>query len=335
MSTELSKVVKELEKKYGITIVTLENDNKAFDVDVIPTGLLPLDIATGIGGIPRGYYTEVFSPDAVGKTTLCIQIVAQAQKLGLDVAYIDMEHRFDPAWASKLGVDLSKMYFTQPPYGEAALNTAQALIEHGGIKLIVIDSIPSLVPKKEIEGAVGDEFVGLQPRIISQNFRQMTPLLKKHNAAVMFTNQVRAKIGGMASLAFGAQTITPGGWAVKFYASLRLDMKRIKTVKDGRGDPVGHIVKLITRKNSLAVPLRTIELYLRYGVGFDPVDSIIDLALANGIIEQGGAWFSIGDSKVQGRAGVREFLEEDDGLRGDIEAKIKDIYMPGATEDES
>lgn len=308
-------VIKALEKKYSTQIQTLGKDDPRRDVKVVPTGILSLDKATGIGGIPLGYITELYSPDGVGKTTLCIQILAKAQEAGLDVAFIDMEHRFDIGWAEQLGLDPSKLYFTQPPYGEAALNIAQALIEHTDVKLIVIDSIPALIPKKELEGEVGDQFVGLQPRIIAQSLRMYTPLLLKHGAGIIMTNQIRAKIGGMGG--FGASNQgTAGGWAVKFFCSLRVDMRRIKTLKNNKsGDATGHIVRFTFRKNSLGVPLKVVDVTLVYGKGFDPNEDLVTQAIKFGIIEQSGAWYQVTEElKVQGRDAVIAALVEDQAL---------------------
>jgi recombination protein RecA len=335
--SNLDKVVEDLRKRYDVSIIYAD-DRKDYDksADAIPTGLLPLDIATGIGGVPRGYFTEVFSRDAVGKTTFCIQLVAHAQKLGLATVFIDMEHRIDPIWVETLGVKWEDMIFIQPAYGEAALNVVRALVESGDIDLIIIDSIPSLVPKVEIEGSAGDQFVGQQAKMIAQHFRQMTPLLRKSNVAVVFTNQIRSKIGGGGSLAYGPQYITPGGWALRFFVSLRIEMKKIKTRKDSQGNALGHIVRATTTKNSLATPLRIADLYLTHGIGFDNAESLIDMAVQEGLIEKSGAWYTIppSDSNIQGRKNVADYLRENQEVTSAIEEKLLDIYLPREGSDE-
>lgn len=325
----LDEIVKGLQKKYGTMIVHLSEKEATEHVASISTGLLPLDLALGIGGIPRGYFTEIYSPEGVGKTTLCLQIAGQAQKQGIKVAYIDMEHRLDPMWAATLGVDLSELYLAQPPYGEAALNITRALVK-GGIGLAIIDSVPSLVPKAEWEAETGDQFVGLLPRMLSQNLRQMTHELAETSSSVIFINQIRSKIGGGGSLAYGPQQTQPGGWALRHNASVRMDMRRIATVKDG-SEVIGQKVRVTIRKNSLSTPYRAADLILRFGVGFDPVESMIDLGLKIGIIEQAGSWYSVYDGeKVQGRQSLYSFLKENDGvytkLYDDIRSKTSVEY---------
>lgn len=326
------KEIDALAKKYGITIGGL-GSSESIHADVIPTGILPLDMAIGIGGIPRGYFTEVYSPEGVGKTTLCLQVAASAQRLGLQVAYIDMEHRLDPSWAIKLGVDIEDMYFTQPPYGEAALNIVKALVK-GGVELVIIDSVPALTPKSEWEGDTGDQFVGLLPRMLAQGMRQIVHDMKDNNASVVFINQVRARIGGMGSLAYGPQEITPGGHALKHNASLRIELRRIAMIQEtsnGIKKPVGQRVKATTKKNSLSTPYKTVELVLRHGVGFDSVESIIDLGIKHGVIIQSGSWFAIGDQKVQGRSSVYDLLVTDTKLLNETESEIRGIL--GGKED--
>lgn len=298
-----------LKKKYDMNVFTLSGgDRQVEDVDVIPSGIPSFDIITGIGGIPRGKFTQIFSNEGVGKTTFCLQLIASAQRMGLETMFIDMENRLDPKWAATLGVDLEKMYFVQPPYGEAALNTTR-IMSREGIGLIVIDSIPTLIPKKEIDGETGDEFVGLQARMIAQYFRQITPEMSKGNTAIVFTNQMRSVIGGAGSLAFGPRTTQPGGWAPKFYSSMIIEMKRIKTLKGTNDVATGHVVKTTIKKSSLSVPLRSAELILTFGVGFDKIEDIINIALKNGIIEQAGAWYSFGGEKFQGRANLYEAIK--------------------------
>jgi len=324
----IDAVAKELGKKYDIFIGHLV-DSEVTEVPCIPTGLLQLDLALGIGGIPRGYFVEVFSPEGVGKTTLCLQIVAQAQRQGLETAYIDMEHRIDPVWAETLGVDLDKMYFTQPAYGEAALNVCHALIK-AGVSLVIIDSVPSLIPKAEWEGVTGDQFVGLLARILSQNLRQMVHSMKSNDATVIFVNQIRSKIGGMGSLAMGPQQTQPGGWALRHNASVRIDMRRIKTIQ-GKEGPTGQIVRATIKKNSLATPFRSAEIRLNYGVGFDRVESLIDAAINLGLIDQSGSWFEVDGEKFHGRASLYEHIYQSEVFEP-MYNKAKGI-LTGVTQD--
>ena len=330
----IEAVVKELEKKHGIFIGHL-SDNEIAQVPYIPTGLLQLDLALGIGGIPLGYFVEIYSPEGVGKTTLCLQLVAQAQQSGLETAYIDMEHRIDPVWAETLGVDLEKMYFTQPAYGETALNVCHALVK-GGVSLIVIDSVPSLIPKAEWEGETGDQFVGLLPRMLAQGLRKMAHDMNKNQATVVFVNQIRAKIGGIGSLAMGPQQTQPGGWALRHNASIRLDMRRIKTLQGklpgGDKGPVGQIVRATVKKNSLATPFRSAELRLTYGIGFDQVESVIDAGLTLGLIEQSGSWFEVDGQKFHGRGGLYEYVGSEEVFVSMYE-KAKGILTGGSDKD--
>jgi len=334
MAKGIEAVAKDLEKRYGILVGHLGRQEEIMQVPYIPTGLLQLDLALGVGGIPLGFYIEIFSPEGVGKTTLCLQIVAQAQRQGLETAYIDMEHRIDPAWATTLGVDLEKMYFTQPPFGEAALNICSALIQ-GGVSLVIIDSVPSLVPKAEWEGEAGDQFVGLLPRLLSQSLRQMVHHMKKNEASVIFVNQIRAKIGGYGSLAMGPQQTQPGGWALRHNASIRMDMRRIKTIKgvlpSGETGAVGQNVQVAIKKNSLATPFRNAIITLRHGVGFDRVESLIDAGITIGLIEQAGAWFQIGEEKFHGRTKLYDYVCEP-GVFEPMYERAKEI-LGGGRED--
>lgn len=323
----LPDVIESLRKQYNVNIVHITEDEATKDIDVIPTGLAPFDIATGIGGIARGFFTEVFSPEGVGKTTFALHLIAKAQGLGLGTAYVDMEHRLDPSWAEKIGVDLSQMLLVQPSYGEAALNVVKALASTGEIGLIAIDSIPALVPKKELEGEGGDQFVGLQARLIAQFFRQATGIVKENNVAVLLINQFRSRIGGIGSLAYGPQKTTPGGYALKHYASMRLDMRRIKTLKDVNGDPSGQIVGVKIVKSSLSTPYRGADIVLTNSIGFDPVASLIDLAIKEGFIEQSGSWYTYNGQKAQGQKGISELISADNSMQ-ELYDKIMKIYLP-------
>lgn len=324
-------LIKKLEKKYESPILRLVDNGPVENVKAISTGLVPLDIATGVGGIPLGKFVEIYSQEGVGKTTLCIQISARAQKLGYQVAYIDMEHRFDLNYARMLGLDLSKMLFTQPPHAEAALNIARELIAGDISRLIIIDSAAALVPKAEVEGQVGDQFPGLQARIMSQNLRITAPLIKEKEATVIFINQLRAKMGGNQSFAYGPQEDTPTGKALKYYTSMRIEMKRIKTLQKNNV-PYGHIARVTIRKNSVAAPLRSADLTFRYGVGFDATESIIDLAIQLGLIVQSGSWFEIGGEKYHGRDSIYSLLEGNEQIRESLMEKISADYTPSVAE---
>lgn len=330
---DLKKVVDGLQKKYGITIGHLDSNN-VIQVPAISTGIIQLDIALGIGGIPRGYITEIYSAEGVGKTTLCLQIVAQAQREGLEVSYIDMEHRLDINWAMTLGVDVNNIYFTQPESGEDALNIARALAR-GGVSLIVIDSVPALVPRAELDGETGDQYVGLQPRMIAQSIRQMVHDLKTNNVSVVFVNQVRAKIGGYGSLAMGPQQTQPGGWALKHFASVRIDMKRIKSLKDSKGNPTGHQVIATVRKNSLGTPYRQATLTLKHGVGFDPIEDMIDLGLNLGHVEQSGSWYTLYETKVQGRNSLYDMISGSPDICRKLEDDILGVLLYGKSNNDN
>ena len=321
----LDDVVKGLEKRYGIKIGHLD-DMKALQVPYFPTGFMQLDSILGIGGIPLGFFLEVYAPEGVGKTTLCLQLVARAQELGYTAAYIDMEHRLDPEWAATLGVDFSKMYFAQPPYGEAALNIARSFVD-GGVSLTIIDSVPALVPKKELEGDTGDQFVGLQPRMLAQNMRQMVHSMRENASTVVFINQIRSKIGG-GSLAFGPQQTTPGGWALKHNASIRIDMRRIKAIQSNN-EQTGQVVRFSIKKNSLGKPYGQTELVLKFGVGFDRLEELIDLGLEHSIIGQAGSWYTYRDEKIQGRDNLYQFLSDNKEETDLLYDMLKDIIYGG------
>ena len=323
-----SKTLKSLQKKYGVFIGHLDT-SEAIQVASIPTGLIALDHALGIGGIPKGKITEIFAPEGAGKTTLSLQIIASAQKQDIAAAYVDMENRLDVRWAETLGVNLGKMYFTQPSFGEDAMNITKALIE-GGVGLVVIDSVPSLTPKKEYEGETGDQFVGLLPRLLSQALRQMAHPMSEHGTAVIFINQMRAKIG-MTGFG-GATTTQPGGWALRHNASVRLSLRYIQRITDTKNQPIGQKVRATVVKSSVSTPMRVADLSLMYGIGFDNLESVIDSALDFGFIEQGGAWYTIGEEKIQGRSSLKEYLESNTAVVSDMEEKIRSMLF--GTEDE-
>lgn len=311
-----NSVIKALQKKYGAAIIRLESDDSGLSVSSLSTGILSLDYSTGIGGIPIGAFTEIFAHNAVGKTTLAIQLAAQAQKNGLPVAYIDMEHKFNQEYASDLGLDLTEAYFTQPGYGEAALSITKALIESGEVKFVVVDSVSSLVPKAEIEGSIGDSLPGLQARMMSQSMRMLAGKVREQQAIVLFINQIRHKMGG-GSFA-GASETTSGGVALGFYAAMRIRLGMVKRLKSPSGDPLGQEVRAVMSKNSYSAPYRSTILTLNYGTGFDKYFDLLDVALDLGIIERAGAWYSYKEQKFQGRYGMTDAMREDSEMYSTI-----------------
>lgn len=333
VSSDIELVVKHLEKRHGAVIGLLSNDNSPV-VDVISTGLLSLDIATGIGGVPRGRITEIFSPEGIGKTTLCVQIAAQAIREGLGVAYIDVEHKFDKEYAKDLGVDPDKLWFTQPNSAEAALNIAQGLATSGKFGLIIVDSVSQLVPQKEEDGSIGDSLPGLQARLMSQAMRVMAGPLRKSNTAIIFINQTRANMGG---LSFGGSSeTTSGGKALKFMASLRIRLGIVKRKKVGE-DTIGQEVRAIVVKNSMASPYRRAMLSLYYGEGFCPYKDVLDLAIKHKVIDKSGSWYSYKDQdKVQGEEQMRlSLMENQDMFKSVWNDLTKVIYGNGDNTKES
>ena len=291
--------------------------------DVIPTGCLTLDIALGIGGIPRGRVIEIYGPESSGKTTVSLHIVAEAQKLGGTAAFIDAEHALDPVYAEKLGVVLGDLYVSQPDNGEQALNICETLVKSGSVDIVVVDSVAALTPKAEIDGEMGDSHVGLQARMMSQALRKLTGVINKSNTTVIFINQLREKVGVM----FGSPETTTGGKALKFYSSIRLDVRRKDAIKDG-ADIIGNrtIVKVV--KNKLAPPFRTAEFDIVYGQGISQVGCVVDLALAQDIIKKSGSWFSYNDEKIaQGKENVKTYLEKNEEVYNEIFERVKSAYQ--------
>jgi recombination protein RecA len=314
-------------------------DRPVQDVEVIPTGSLALDLALGIGGLPRGRVVEIFGPESSGKTTMALEAVANAQKAGGVAAYIDAEHALDPVYAKHLGVDVDNLIISQPDSGEQALEIADMLVRSGALDIIVVDSVAALVPKAEIEGEMGDSHVGLQARLMSQALRKLTPALAQANTTAIFINQLREKIGVM----FGSPETTTGGKALKFYASVRLDIRRIQTLKAG-GEAVGNRTRVKVVKNKMAPPFRSAEFDIMYGTGVSRAGSLIDIGAETGLIKKSGSWFTYqGDQLGQGREKVRSFLEDNPGLMDEIEHKIRqhyklepeDDYKVGKNDDES
>ena len=310
----------QIEKQFGKGAIMKLGDNSAsLNISAIPTGCIDLDIALGVGGIPRGRIIEIFGPESSGKTTIALHVVAQAQKMGGTAAFIDAEHALDPVYAESLGVNVDDLYVSQPDTGEQALEITESLVRSGAIDVIVVDSVAALVPKAEIEGDMGDSHVGLQARLMSQALRKLTGAINKSNCVVIFINQLREKVGVM----FGNPETTPGGKALKFYASVRLDVRRIETLKVG-GEAVGSRTKVKVVKNKVAPPFRTAEFDMLYGEGISREGSIIDQAVIRKIMTKSGAWFNYGEMRIaQGRDNARQFLKDNPELCNEIEAKIR------------
>ena len=309
-----------IEKQFGKGAVIRMGERASRDIQVIPTGCLDLDMALGVGGLPRGRVVEIYGPESSGKTTVALHVVAEAQKMGGVAAFIDAEHALDPVYARKLGVDVDQLYVSQPDTGEQALEICEALVRSGAIDIVVIDSVAALVPKAEIDGEMGDSFVGLQARLMSQALRKLTGIVNKTNSTCIFINQLREKVGVM----YGNPETTPGGRALKFYASVRIDIRRGEQLKDGT-TVVGNRTKAKIVKNKVAPPFRTAEFDILYGEGISKEGSLLDNAVALDIIHKSGAWFSYGDRKIgQGRDAVKELLKNDEELRNEIEAKVRE-----------
>ncbi len=317
----LEKVVHEIEKEYGKgAIMTLDQNVAAQGIDTISTGCIALDVALGIGGLPRGRVVEIYGPESSGKTTLALHAIAEAQKAGGIAAFIDAEHALDPIYAQKLGVDLDKLYISQPDCGEQALNITEMLVESSAIDLIVIDSVAALTPKAEIEGEMDDSAVGMQARLMSKALRKLTPVINKTNTCLIFINQLREKIGVM----FGNPETTTGGKALKFYASVRIDVRKADALKDTSGI-IGNRTKAKIVKNKLAPPFKTAEFDVIYGKGISQAGCILDMGVELGIIEKSGSWFSINGEKIaQGREKARDYVESHPETRAEIEKAIRE-----------
>lgn len=315
----LDKAVGDIIKRYGDGSIMRLGDAKGFMVDAIPTGSLSLDLALGIGGIPRGRITEIYGPESSGKTTICQHIVAEVQKHGGTAAYIDMEHALDPAYAAKCGVDVDNLLVSQPDTGEQALEITETLVRSGAVDLVVIDSVAALVPRSEIEGDMGDAQMGAMARLMSQALRKLSGAINQTKTTVVFTNQLRMKIGVM----FGNPETTTGGNALKFYASVRLDVRRIQSIKIG-AEVVGNRTRVRVVKNKVAPPFRTAEFDIMYNEGISKVGDLIDLATQLGIVDKRGAFFSYGETRIgQGRENSKEFLRQNPDLANEIELVVR------------
>ncbi len=315
----LAEALLQIEKQYGKGAIMKLGEQEHQKIDVIPTGCLTLDMALGIGGIPRGRVIEIYGPESSGKTTVSLHIIAEAQKLGGTAAFIDAEHALDPDYAQKLGVDTAELYLSQPDNGEQALNICEMLVKSGSVDIVVVDSVAALTPKAEIDGEMGDSHVGLQARMMSQALRKLTGVINKSNTTVIFINQLREKVGVM----FGSPETTTGGKALKFYASIRLDVRKVDTIKDG-SDFVGNRTRVKVVKNKLAPPFKTAEFDIVYGKGISQVGCLVDLALEKGIIKKSGSWFSYNDEKIgQGKENVKDTIEKNSELYNEIMSKVK------------
>ena len=317
----LDDVIAKIEKTCGKGSIMVMDGSTKVDAEVISTGNVAIDVATGIGGIPRGRIIEVFGPESSGKTTLTLHMIAEAQKLGGLAAFIDAEHALDPIYAEKLGVDLTAMYVSQPDNGEQALDITEQLVASGGIDIVVIDSVAALVPRSEIEGDMGDSHVGLHARLMSQAMRKLTGIVKKSNTCVVFINQLREKVGVM----FGNPETTTGGYALKFYASMRFDVRRGEQIKNGT-EILGNKMKIKIIKNKLAAPFKSCECDMYYGKGLSREGSILDLAVAANLIQKMGSWFSYNEERIgQGREKAVDYLRANPDLLKEIELKVLEI----------
>jgi recombination protein RecA len=319
-ASALDAAKSQIEKQFGAGSLMKLGERPSVDVDAIPTGALPLDIALGVGGIPRGRIVEIFGPESSGKTTLVYHIIAEAQKRGGICAFVDAEHAIDPIYAKRIGVDTDELLVSQPDYGEQALEIVDVLTRSGAVDLVAVDSVAALTPRAELEGQMGEVTVGLQARLMSQALRKLAGNLNRANTICLFTNQIREKIG----VSFGSPETQPGGRALKFYASQRLDIRRIETLKDGT-EAVANRVRVKVVKNKVAAPFKQAEFDIEYGTGISREGSLIDMGLEQDLVQKSGSFFSYGDVKLgQGRANSKQFLAENDELSSELERRILD-----------
>ena len=326
----LESVFSVIEKEYGTGSIMKLGDANSVDVEVIPTGSLTLDMALGVGGLPRGRVIEIYGPESSGKTTVAVHVVAEAQKMGGEAAFIDAEHALDPVYAKKLGVDIDNLIVAQPDTGEQALDIAEALVRSGALDVIVVDSVAALVPKAEIDGEMGDSHVGLLARLMSQALRKLTAVISKSGTVVIFINQLREKVGVM----YGNPETTPGGRALKFFSSVRLDVRRGEVIKNGT-ELIGNKTKVKVVKNKVAPPFKTAEFDILYGEGISKEGNILDFAVENNIIKKSGAWFSYNGEKIgQGRDNVRKYMVENKEFTAEIDRQVRELlknnsgYLP-------
>ena len=319
----LQTALNQIEKNFGKGTVMRLGDRPEMNIDAIPTGSLALDAALGIGGVPKGRIIEIYGPESSGKTTLALHILAQAQKMGGEVAFVDAEHALDPVYAAALGVDTDNMLVSQPDTGEQALEITDALVRSGAVDAVVVDSVAALVPKQEIEGEMGDTFVGLQARLMSQALRKLAGTIAKTNCVVIFINQLRMKIGVM----YGNPETTTGGNALKFYSSVRLDVRRVESIKEG-GNVIGNKTRVKVVKNKVAPPFREAYFDIMYGEGISKWGELVDLAVQMDIVQKSGSWFSMGDERIgQGKDSVKAYLMENPVIAEQVEAQVRENMM--------
>ena len=325
----LAAALGQIEKQFGKgSVMRLGDGSAARDIEAVSTGSIGLDVALGIGGLPKGRVVEIYGPESSGKTTLTLQVVAEAQKIGGTAAFVDAEHALDPAYAEKLGVDVDELLVSQPDTGEQALEITDMLVRSGAVDVIVVDSVAALTPKAEIEGEMGDSHMGLQARLMSQALRKLTGNIKRSNAMVIFINQIRMKIGVM----FGSPETTTGGNALKFYSSVRLDIRRIGAIKKG-DEVIGNQTRVKVVKNKVSPPFKMAEFEILYGEGISRQGEIIELGVQHGLIDKAGSWYSYGDDRIgQGKENVREFLKTNPEIAAEIETKIRAELLPGTVE---
>ena len=317
----LDAAIAQIEKQYGKgSVMKLGDSNANMNIDVIPTGSLSLDIALGLGGVPRGRIIEVFGPESSGKTTVALHIVAEIQKRGGIAGFIDAEHALDPTYAKNIGVDIDNLYISQPDCGEQALEITETMVRSGAVDVVIVDSVAALVPKAEIDGEMGDSHMGLHARLMSQALRKLTAVVSKTNCVVIFINQLREKVG----VVFGNPEVTTGGRALKFYASVRLDVRRIDTLRQG-GEIVGNRTRVKIVKNKVSPPFKEAEFDIVFGKGISKVGDILDLAVANDIVDKSGAWYAYNGNKIgQGRENAKAYLENNTAICDEIEQKVRE-----------
>lgn len=328
--TALESALKQIEKQYGQGAIMRLGENRHLKVDAISTGSLTLDLATGIGGLPKGRIIEIYGPESSGKTTLALHCVAEAQKAGGEAAFIDAEHALDPAYAENLGVDVESLLVAQPDNGEQALEITEQLVRSGAIDIIVVDSVAALVPRSEIEGDMGDSHVGLHARLMSQALRKLTGAINKSNCIIIFINQLREKVG----VIYGNPEVTTGGRALKFYSSMRIDVRKIEQLKAPGNEFVGSRTRAKIVKNKVSPPFKQAEFDIMYGTGIDKIGEIADLAVQLDIVKKSGSWFSYGEERFQGRDKLKDMIKTDESLAATLEKQIKDI-LNKKTEEEA
>ena len=314
----LETAISQIEKSYGKGSIMRLGDNLAVNVEAIPTGSLSLDLALGIGGVPKGRIVEIYGPESSGKTTLALHIIASAQKLGGEVAFIDAEHALEPAYARAIGIDIENLLISQPDTGEDALSITETLVRSGAVDVVVVDSVAALVPRSEIEGEIGDSSVGVIARLMSQALRKLAGSISKTNCIVVFINQLREKIGVM----YGNPETTPGGRALKYFSSVRIDVRRVEALKNG-SEVVGNRTRAKIVKNKVAPPFKEAEFDIMYGEGISRTGELVDLGVKLDLIEKGGAWFTIGETRLQGRDNVKKYLKDNPEIADKLEADIR------------